>query len=93
MSYYNTLSLEGDELSTKIAKCQNQESKVLVLAKALKKPFSASQLFNLWPGNNTPITSIRRAITNLKNKQILERTQDTVTGMYGDPEHLYKLLN
>ena len=42
-------------------------------------------------GLNCPITSIRRAMTNLSNEGHLEKTDDYVFGMYAKREHLWTL--
>ena len=41
---------------------------------------------NVWP-----LTSVRRAITNLSSDGELVKTNDKVTGIYGKPEHLWRL--
>ena len=39
----------------------------------------------------TPLTSIRRAMSNMVNAGRLVKTDGTRMGLYGRPEHLYKL--
>ena len=55
-----------------------------------EKPQSPSMVYyaflKAWP-----ITSVRRAITNLTTAGELVKTNNTVTGMYGKPEHLWSL--
>lgn len=41
-------------------------------------------------GFNWPITSIRRAITNLTDEDYLEKTDNLSEGAYGKPEHLWR---
>ncbi|QDP64641.1 MAG: hypothetical protein Unbinned4585contig1001_5 [Prokaryotic dsDNA virus sp.] len=38
-----------------------------------------------------PLTSIRRGMSNLQREGILLKTNETKKGMYGKPEHFYKL--
>ena len=38
-----------------------------------------------------PITSIRRAMTNLTDDGMIVKTQETVKGVYGKNEHLWSL--
>ena len=40
-----------------------------------------------------PITSIRRAMTNLTDDGMIVKTQKTVKGVYGKSEHLWALPN
>jgi hypothetical protein len=42
-------------------------------------------------GLNCPITSIRRAMTNLSDNGKLEKTNEFVMGNYGKKEHLWQL--
>ncbi len=41
--------------------------------------------------NDTPITSIRRAMTNLTNRGNLVKTDAQVTGAKGKPEYIWKI--
>ena len=41
--------------------------------------------------NQVPITSIRRAMSNLQQEEKLVKTTDTKTGIYGAPEHYYRI--
>ena len=41
--------------------------------------------------NKWPITSIRRAMTNLTDDGMIVKTQETVKGVYGKNEHLWSL--
>ena len=40
----------------------------------------------------TPLTSIRRAMSNLQRAGYLEKESETRMGMYGKNEHYYKLI-
>jgi len=42
-------------------------------------------------GQEWPITSIRRAITNLTDDEKIVKTQKTTKGIYGKKEHLWAL--
>ena len=42
-------------------------------------------------GSNTPLTSIRRGMSNLQREGILEKTNKTTQGIYGKQEHFYRL--
>ena len=97
-AYYNTTHLFGSELLTKIKKSLNQEFWVLEIFKRAGK-LSASRahrlvmtLISRYGISEWPLTSTRRAITNLLNKNKLKKTNDFAIGMYGSKEHIYEPL-
>jgi|TARA_A100001035_G_scaffold220634_1_gene180709 hypothetical protein len=67
-----------------------QEEYILAFFKDEGKPQSPSMVYDSLP-EHWPITSVRRAITNLTTAGELVKTNSTVTGMYGKPEHLWSL--
>jgi hypothetical protein len=67
-----------------------QEEYILAFFKDEEKPQSPSMVYDALP-EHWPITSVRRAITNLTTAGELVKTNNTVTGMYGKPEHLWSL--
>jgi hypothetical protein len=95
MSYYNTNKETGDTLNSSRAKARTQEDKILTIFKVYRQ-LSASQSFAKFTSLHdseraTPITSIRRAITNLCKAGKLEKTADMIKGLYGKNEHIYKI--
>ncbi len=52
--------------------------------------FSPSQIHGV-VGKGAPVTSIRRAMTNLTKKGCLVKLKDKRTGPFGRPEHLWIL--
>jgi hypothetical protein len=52
---------------------------------------SASVIAGLGIFQKTPITSIRRAVTNLVNKGYLLYTGEKRTGLYGRNESIFKI--
>jgi hypothetical protein len=91
--FYNTIKLASIDLQLAKDKCKSQEEFIKWLFN--NQPdlqITPSQLLDLFD-NNTPITSIRRALTNLTNDNFLQKTDVKVTGMYGKPEHIWKLYN
>lgn len=82
-SHYNTTHLTGKDLEKAIQAAVTQEERIMVL-------------FNSTPGNSytpcevhsliksmSPITSIRRGITNLTNAGKLIKTSEQRLGIYG----------
>ncbi len=57
---------------------------------ATKAAGRRSQAHRLYPDNGTPLTSIRRAITVLTNKGLLQKTDEQISGVYGKPEYVWK---
>ena len=93
MNYYNTTSERGQELAKKKAKAKTQEDIVtmLFLSQAKLTPSQCWSKYKIMTGKiNTPLTSIRRAITNLTNKDVLIKTDEKMKGSYGSNEFFWK---
>jgi hypothetical protein len=92
MSFYNTIHEQGEQLNKSEAKAVSQEVYILYHFKANKgrsyTPFEVQQAIPEL--HNTPITSIRRAITNLTNQGQLEHTHDMRQGDYGKLNHTWR---
>lgn len=90
MSYYNTTNEKGFDLEKSHEKARNQEEIIYSFFLTYGKPLSPSQVLkklNL----ECPITSIRRALTNLTNEDKIIKTDVKVVGLYGKKEHLWRL--
>ncbi len=92
MNYYNTTNKQSEDLKESIKKAKSQRKKVLLFYKEFKE-LSASDVLKLYPCKNTPLTSIRRAITNLSNEGKIYKTKQKKIGFYKEPEHIYKLVD
>jgi len=90
MSYYNTTEETGSELAESHAKAKTQEQKILLCFHAQGNPLSASVLCEML-NDAYPITSIRRALTDMTNQGDLEKTEKKVMGRYGKKEHQWRL--
>lgn len=92
--YYNTNKESGKTLKRSRKKATNQEQMILAIFKenprakftpeTVLKKLQAVHL-------NYPITSIRRAMSNLKDDGYLEKTNDKAKGDWGKKVHLWKL--
>ena len=91
MSFYNTTQATGAVLVRFEQKAGTQETAVLNIFRTSKKGLTASEVFKIFPAKNTPITSIRRAITNLMENKYLVKTSIRREGIYGRPETEYRL--
>lgn len=92
-SFYNTINFSGEDLKKENAKAKCQEDLILAIFKANPdRKFSPDQIhkvfakkYNLYP----PITSIRRAITNLTGRLELLKTDEMIPGEYSLPTHTW----
>ncbi len=96
--FYNTISLAGEKLVVANVKAMYQADLILEIYKANPdKLISPSQILYIVKrkyGLHWPITSCRRAITDLsgdKYSKALTKTSVMVTGDYGQPEHQWML--
>jgi hypothetical protein len=90
-SHFNTTHETGQTLISFEAKAVNQESTVLEVFYTYCRPLTWSEVQRLLPTNMNEI-SIKRSLSVLKNKRILEKTSEKVQGIYGRPNFKYKLI-
>ena len=90
MTFYNTINENPSELARSQIKAKTQEQKIINCFKQYERPLSPWMVLSI-SGLNCPITSIRRAMTNLSDDGKLEKTKDFVMGNYGKKEHLWCL--
>lgn len=92
MSYYNTTNLEGDALSEAVAATRTQEEQVLEVFQKhegeLLTPWDVQEELSF-----SPITSIRRAITDLTRKGELEKTDQKRKGAYETMNYTWRLAS
>jgi len=74
-------------------KARAQDHLVLNYFKSSGGRHSPSDILDLvWAGGNQPpLTSVRRAITNLQKQGKLIKTEETKVGLYGRPEYKWRL--
>jgi len=97
--FFNTVCLTGEELLRAGQQGRSQEDAIVfLLTHSPKRETTASQLlagllkYNLIaPG--TPITSVRRAMSNLCKARKLTKLPRTLAGPLGKPEFLFSLIN
>ena len=88
--FYNTNQEGPDEAFDSSAKAAKQSDVILALFEMTKTPMSPSMVYKAL-GQEWPITSIRRAMTNLTDDGEIVKTQKTTKGIYGKKEHLWVL--
>jgi len=89
--YYNTNSLEFEELAKRDCLALTQEEKILELFQKTKDDFTPFEVHKLIFTNKTPITSIRRAMTNLTHDNKLIKTDIQRRGDFGNLCYAWRL--
>lgn len=91
-SFHNTIEATGQTLIDFEQKAQTQEDIIFDLFKSYdKKDLTPDEVLLLCKFENTPITSIRRAITNLTKQGKLIKTNIQRKGNYGKLTYAWKL--
>lgn len=92
--YHPTTPLSREQVIGCFAVARKQEEAVMALFSHLQRPMTASEVWSLCcdAGKKWPLTSVRRAITNLSNDDALVHLHDmSREGIYGKPETFYAL--
>ncbi|MCK5613872.1 hypothetical protein KAR91_69055 [Candidatus Pacearchaeota archaeon] len=87
MTYHNTTNIDGEELARAEMSASSQDKVVLEWFRLHRKG-GPSNLASKFPW---PITSIRRAISNLTKSGFLEKTELKQSGLYGKKEYIWKI--
>ena len=98
--FHNTTNLEGATLQEATSKALSQDEEVLRLFKVLGALTLTPERVHKYLIENvggkwerTPITSLRRSFSNLKNRGLIEKTNAMVKGNYGMPVNSWKLVS
>lgn len=96
MGYYNTTNETGQQLSLFKKLVTSQDEAVHYVFKESNEPLGPSRVYNKlcfygFITEATPITSIRRSISNLTKQQILTKTDVKEPGAFGRPEYCWEL--
>ena len=92
-SFYNTINLVKNELLRADQSALNQEQKVLRFFIQQGRDYAGapSAVRKRVFSDSIPLTSVRRAMTNLANRNDLEKTEIKTQGQYGKPEHVWRV--
>lgn len=92
-SFHNTIGAAGRDLQEAEFRAGSQEIAILSFFKSRPaRMFTPSEIHKrLFDPITTPLTSVRRAITNLTRAGYLLKTDIKTTGPYGMPEHCWYL--
>jgi hypothetical protein len=92
MPYYNTTNITGVNLNAAWIQTARQEEIVLVLFEANPNRLFAPQDVHRHVLQDCPLTSVRRAITDLTTKGKLFKSDTQVKGLYGKPTFTWGLV-
>jgi hypothetical protein len=93
-TYYNTNELPANDFLAAIHKAKSQQEKILIYFQSYPgRRFAPHQIKAAIFSDFTPITSIRRAITNLEKDGLLKKTDHMIDGDFGAPVHTWELRN
>ena len=90
MSYYNTTNLTGTELNKAISVAKSQSEKIKTLFRVTRKEYTPFEVLAYF-SDQTPVTSIRRAMTNLTNDGYLVQSENKKIEKYGKINYKWKL--
>ena len=100
--YYNTTNLKGVELKKATSNALSQDEQVLAYFRSydnlgatperVLRHFRIMEKLSERKWHNTPITSVRRSFSNLKNKGLIRKTDVLINGDYGKKVHIWKLV-
>lgn len=92
-AYHVTTVLDKAQIDLFTQATSKQDEKVLAFFRANPHlSFSPSDVWRTAFSDNTPITSVRRAMSNLTEAGLLVKIENvTKTGMYNRPEHLWRV--
>jgi len=94
MMYHNSTESTQPELAEYRAAAASQEVKVLAaFLENPSAPATPSMVLSWVFNGSVPITSVRRALTNLTNSGDLVKTEFQVAGPYGRPEFIWELAD
>lgn len=93
MPFYNTIGATGHDLAARQAATETQAQRILRFFQDHPRPigWTPSEVHReALPAS--PLTSVRRAMTDLTNEGALVKTEIMRPGAYGCPEHVWKLF-
>ena len=89
--YYNTTGLSGEALEKQTVKTGTQNWRILQWFKNNPGEWTPSEVWQRINLPGVPLTSIRRAITDLTDLYYLVKTDTMRQGLYGKPEGCWRV--
>ena len=89
--YYNTINEDGIVYNKSKDKAKKQKDEIFAIYRHTLRPMTPTEIWENFgfKDNNTPLTSIRRAITNLESEGLLEKTNIKKLGIYGKENYCW----
>ena len=83
--YYNTIKESDKDLKKSESKAKKQKDKIFAIYRHTLRPMTPADIWENYgyKDSNVPLTSIRRAITNLEADGLLKKTDIQKEGIYG----------
>ena len=92
-TYHNSTNQSKEFVKKEVKRFKNQEDAVLSLMRTFKR-LTGSDIYRMHISHeNAPLTSWRRALSNLTHEDKLHKTKSKKIGLYGKPEHYYELFD
>ena len=88
--YHNTTNLIGDILKQREVRTSSQNGKILEFFQKSYSTWSPSEVMQAMNLPGVPLTSYRRAITDLTKMGLLVKTDIKRPGMYGSDEYCWR---
>ena len=84
-NYYNTLNEDGIVYNKSKDKAKKQKDEIFAIYRHTLRPMTPAEIWDNYgfKSKNVPLTSIRRAITNLESEGLLRKTDIQKKGVYG----------
>ena len=94
LTFYNTIDLSSQELVTAKVSVTKQADRVLDIMRKKNKSMTPFEVhfFYIQQYPNCPVTSIRRAMTNLTELGKLFKTTDKKIEFYGKPNYKWQIV-
>jgi hypothetical protein len=90
-SYFNTNAENGGALSVSKERAIRQQNRILSFFMSFPgQNFTPEEIHKALYGDNTPLTSVRRAITNLTQAGKLVKTDDMKVSSFGKKTHSWR---
>jgi Fe2+ or Zn2+ uptake regulation protein len=92
-TFYNTIEETEAQLDQSRAHFTLQEKRILAIMGDFPKGMTPFEVWSLYCAEyaEVPVTSVRRAITNLTNAGYLERTERQVKERWGKSNYVWKI--
>lgn len=93
--FHNSIKLQGLELEEAIQQCKSQEDRIFILMhkSSAKTPFEMQDIYNKTFNTNVPVTSIRRAFSNLEKQGRIVKLGIQTIEQFGKPNHKWIRVN